>query len=158
VVFGKPAKRCTRAEIRREVWTQIKLHLEDTGDSVLPKGILHSWFLDPAIQWHPATGRNTNDEPLLVNTVNSWKDRPTARTGLSNLFLAGDYVQTDVDLATMEGANESGRAAANAILDTGDSTKPRVEMFTLYDPPEWAALKLIDAQLYKAGQPNLFDL
>ena len=158
VVFGKPAKRCTRAEIRREVWTQIKLHLEDTGDSVLPKGILHSWFLDPAIQWHSATGRNTNDEPLLVNTVNSWKDRPTARTGLSNLFLAGDYVQTDVDLATMEGANESGRAAANAILDTGDSTKPRVEMFTLYDPPEWAALKLIDAQLYKAGQPNLFDL
>jgi uncharacterized protein with NAD-binding domain and iron-sulfur cluster len=158
VVFGKPAKRCTRAEIRREVWTQIKLHLEDTGDSVLPKGILHSWFLDPAIQWHPATGRNTNDEPLLVNTVNSWKDRPTARTGLSNLFLAGDYVQTDVDLATMEGANESGRAAANAILDTVDSTKPRVEMFTLYDPPEWAALKLIDAQLYKAGQPNLFDL
>jgi len=158
VVFGKPAKRCTRAEIRREVWTQIKLHLEDTGDSVLPKGILHSWFLDPAIQWHPATGRNTNDEPLLVNTVNSWQDRPTARTKLSNLFLAGDYIQTDIDLATMEGANESGRAAVNALLDAADSAKPKVEMFKLYDPPEWALLKLLDAQLYKAGQPNMFDI
>jgi uncharacterized protein with NAD-binding domain and iron-sulfur cluster len=158
VVFGKPAKRCTRAEIRREVWTQIKLHLEDTGDSVLPKGILHSWFLDPAIQWHPATGRNTNDEPLLVNTVNSWKDRPTARTKIGNLFLAGDYVQTDIDLATMEGANESGRAAVNALLDSADSAKPKVEMFKLYDPPEWALLKVLDAQLYKAGQPNMFDI
>jgi uncharacterized protein with NAD-binding domain and iron-sulfur cluster len=157
VVFGKPAKRCTRAEIRREVWTQIKQHLEDTGESFLPAGILHSWFLDPAIQWDPATRRNTNDEPLLVNTVNSWKDRPSARTKVSNLFLAGDYVRTDIDLATMEGANESGRAAVNALLDSAGSAKPRVEMFKLYDPPEWAAAKLLDAQLYRAGQPNLFD-
>ena len=34
-----------------------------------------------------------------------------------NLFLAGDYVQTDIDLATMEGANESARAAVNAMLE-----------------------------------------
>ena len=39
----------------------------------------------------------------------SWEKRPTAVTKIPNLFLAGDYVQTDIDLATMEGANESGR-------------------------------------------------
>jgi hypothetical protein len=31
-------------------------------------------------------------------------------------------------------------------------------MFKLYDPPEWALLKVLDAQLYKAGQPNMFDI
>ncbi len=157
VVFGKPAKRCTRAEIRREVWTQMKQHLEDTGDSVLPAGILHSWFLDPAIQWDPATRRNTNDEPLLINTVNSWSDRPTSRTRIPNLFLAGDYVRTDIDLATMEGANESGRTATNALLDAAGSTKPRATTYKLHDPPEFEALKLVDAQLFRAGRPNAFD-
>lgn len=74
-----------------------------------------------------------------MNTVSTWEKRPTARTRLSNLFLSGDYVQTDVDLATMEGANESGRAAANAILDAADSPAERAAMFTLYRPPEFEA-------------------
>jgi hypothetical protein len=43
------------------------------------------------------------------------------------------------------------------IASATGSTKPRVEMFKLYDPPEWALLKVVDAQLYKAGQPNVFD-
>ncbi len=157
IVYGKPAKRCTRQEVRHEVWAQMKAHLEDTGRSVLPTGILHSWFLDPAIQWDPVSRRNTNDEPLLINTVDSWADRPTTRTGLGNLMLAGDYLRTNVDLATMEGANESGRQAANAILDEVDSAESRAEIYTLYTPPEWEALKLVDAQLYKAGQKNVFD-
>jgi uncharacterized protein with NAD-binding domain and iron-sulfur cluster len=73
------------------------------------------------------------------------------------LFLAGDYVQTNVDLATMEGANESGRAAVNALLDASGSKAPRVRMFSLYDPPEMEPLKRADAELYRAGQPNALD-
>ena len=66
-------------------------------------------------------------------------------------------MQTDIDLATMEGANESGRAAVNALLDTTDSKAERVKMFKLYDPPELGAAKAADAQLYRGGQPNLLD-
>ena len=44
---------------------------------------------------------------------------------MPNLFLAGDYVQTDVDLATMEGANESARHAVNAILEASGSNATR---------------------------------
>ena len=110
------------------------------------------------MHWDAQQQRNQNETPLLVNTVGSWEKRPTPHTGVPNLFLAGDFVQTNVDLATMEGANESGRAAVNALLDASGSSAPRVPMFTLYRPPEFEAVKAADAQLYKAGRPNPFDV
>jgi uncharacterized protein with NAD-binding domain and iron-sulfur cluster len=158
ILYGKPAKKCTAEEVKNEVWAQLKAHLEDNGESVLPDGVLHSWFLDPAIKWNPATGSNANDEPLLINTVNSWELRPEATTAIPNLFLAGDYVRTDIDLATMEGANESARAATNAILDASDSNAERATMYKLYDPPEFEALKKVDALRFRSGQPNLLAL
>jgi uncharacterized protein with NAD-binding domain and iron-sulfur cluster len=158
ILYGKPAKRCTRPEIAREVLEQIKLHLNDNGAPVLTDDMIHSWFLDPAIAWSRRRRRNTNDEPLLVNTVGTWEKRPKARTRISNLFLAGDYVQTDVDLATMEGANESGRAAVNALLDAAGSRAARATMYKLYDPPEFEAAKRADAELWRRGQPNALDV
>jgi uncharacterized protein with NAD-binding domain and iron-sulfur cluster len=156
ILYGKTAKECTKAEVAAEVWAQIKQH-KTAGDK-LPDGIVHSSFLDPGVQWHPKRGRNTNATPLLVNTVDSWDKRPTAQTKIPNLFLAGDYVKTDVDLATMEGANESGRAAVNALLDTVDSKQERCTMYTLYRPPEFEAAKAADAELYRQGLPNALDV
>jgi uncharacterized protein with NAD-binding domain and iron-sulfur cluster len=157
IVYGKTAKRCTPEQVAKEVLEQVKLHLNDNGDDVLTDDMVDSWHLDPAIRWSPGRGRNSNDEPLLVNTVGTWEKRPQATTKIPNLFLSGDYVQTDVDLATMEGANESGRAAVNALLDAAGSKASPVTMYTLYDPPEFEAAKRIDAELYKQGQPNLLD-
>ena len=116
-----------------------------------PDGIVHSWFLDPGVKWHPSRGRNSNATPLLVNTVGSWEQRPQARTAIPNLFLCGDYVQTDIDLATMEGANESGRAAVNALLEASGRTPSRPQMYKLYDPPEFEPLKAVDAGALRAG-------
>jgi uncharacterized protein with NAD-binding domain and iron-sulfur cluster len=158
ILYGKPASECTRQQVKDEVWAQLKDSLEDTGRSVLPDDILHSWFLDPAIKWNPTTGRNTNDEPLLINTVDSWKVRPTARTGIGNLFMAGDFCRTNVDLATMEGANESGRQAANAILAESGRPGTPSAIYKLHRPPEWEALKLVDKQMYKLGLKNAFDV
>jgi uncharacterized protein with NAD-binding domain and iron-sulfur cluster len=72
--------------------------------------------------------------------------------------MTGDFVQTDIDLATMEGANESARHAVNAILDESRSSAARVRTFRLYDPPEFAALKATDRLLYGLGARNLLDL
>ena len=156
ILYGKPAKQCSKEEVAAEVWAQIKEH--KTAADKLPDDIVHSSFLDPGIHWHPKRGRNSNETPLLVNTISSWEKRPKAQTKVPNLFLAGDYVQTDIDLATMEGANESGRAAVNALLDTVDSSAERVPMYTLYRPPEFEAAKQADAELYKAGRPNALDV
>ena len=156
ILFGKPAKRCNPREIAREVWAQIQRH--HTAAKALPDGIVDSWFLDPGVRWHPRMGRNTNATPLLVNTVDSWKNRPTAVTKIPNLLMTGDFVRTDIDLATMEGANESARTAVNAILDERGSGADRAATYRLYDPPEFKALKLVDAQLYRAGLPNALDV
>jgi uncharacterized protein with NAD-binding domain and iron-sulfur cluster len=156
MLYGKPAKRCTHEEIAREVWAQIKTH--HTAGDKLPDDIVESWFLDPGIAWVKSRNANRNDTPLLVNTVGTWAKRPQAHTPIENLFLAGDYVQTDVDLATMEGGNESGRAAVAALLHAAGSSAPPPQMWTLYEAPELAAIKQVDAQRYRAGQPNLLDV
>jgi uncharacterized protein with NAD-binding domain and iron-sulfur cluster len=93
-----------------------------------------------------------------VNTVGTWVKRPTAVTKVPNLFVAGDFVQTDVDLATMEGANESGRAAVNGILQASGSNAEPVTMYKLYDPPEFEGPKAADRALYEKGQPNALDV
>lgn len=156
-LYGKPAKECTPDEIAREVWAQMSAHIDDRAE-LLRDEDLHSWFLDPGITWQAAQRRNANADPLLINTAGSWAHRPQPHGALENLFLAGDYVRTNVDLATMEGANESARAAVNALLEVAGSDAPRCRMFTLYRAAELEPLRRIDADRYAAGQPNLFDV
>nr|WP_325052108.1 FAD-dependent oxidoreductase [Nocardia stercoris] len=155
VLYGKPARDCNHDEIAREVWEQVKQHL--VGDSRLSDADLHSWFLDPGVAWDANRSVNTNADPLLVNTVGTWSARPAAHGAVDNLFLAGDYVQTTIDLATMEGANESARAAVNALLDVTGSSAPRCRMFSLFRSPILEPLRQADIARYAAGQPNQFD-
>jgi hypothetical protein len=54
-------------------------------------------------------------EELFVNQVGSWEFRPKATCGIPNLFLAGDFCQTFVDVVTVEGAVVSGLIAAEAL-------------------------------------------
>lgn len=156
ILYGKTAKQCTAEEVAAEVLAQIRAH--HTAGDKLPEGIIHSWYLDEAVQWDPARNSNVNQTPLLVNTIDSWKLRPTPRTAIPNLIMTGDFVQTDVDLATMEGANESARHGVNAILEESRSKAAPTATYTLYDPPEFAAVKRVDRLLYNLGRPNLLDI
>jgi uncharacterized protein with NAD-binding domain and iron-sulfur cluster len=155
-VNNKPAKDCTPDEIAREVWAQIKAHLNDTGENTLTDDLLHSWFLDPAITGS-GTSHVANDEPLFIQNAGSWADRPESATAIRNLFLAGDWVRTDINLATMEGANEGARQAVNALLDAAGSLAPRCSLHGLFRPPEFEHLKSVDRTRYRQQQPNLFD-
>jgi hypothetical protein len=57
----------------------------------------------------------------------------------------------------MESASFNARRAVNAILDRSGSTESPAPAIGLYRPPEWEALKRVDAVREASGQPNLFD-
>ncbi|MGW3245809.1 hydroxysqualene dehydroxylase [Streptomyces sp. NPDC001070] len=157
ILYGRPARQCTREEIVAETWAQLKDAVGTAGDHVLDDADLLSWFMDPAV-----TGLGgpdpRNREQLLIHPAGTLYDRPSAATAVPNFFLAGDYVRTDVDLATMEGANESARRAVNALLDADGSGADRCRVHTLYRPPEMEPLKRVDELRYRLGLPNTFDL
>jgi uncharacterized protein with NAD-binding domain and iron-sulfur cluster len=148
---GKPAKRCSKEDVSAEVWAQLKAALDD-GDEVLADANRAAWFLDPDIL-APNPTEATNLEPLLVNTAGSWRHRPAAELPeIDNLFLASDYVRTNTDLATMEGANEAARRAVNAILEASGSDADRCDVWELRDPGgvPFAVARQLDRWLFKA--------
>nr|WP_202518604.1 FAD-dependent oxidoreductase [Streptomyces sp. SID1034] len=157
ILYGKTAKQCTRDEVAREVWAQLKAALNDTGKTVLSDSRLHSWFLDPGVSGI-GTPDPRNEDELLIHPTGTFHNRPSAATKIPNFYLAGDYVAVPIDLATMEGANTSGRLAANALLDRVGSTAPRCTVTPLYSAPELDLLKNTDRLRYRIGLPNVFDL
>lgn len=54
-------------------------------------------------------------EELFVNQVGSWEYRPTAICPIDNLFIAGDFCQSFIDVVTIEGAVVTGLLAAEAV-------------------------------------------
>ncbi|MFD7395535.1 FAD-dependent oxidoreductase [Streptomyces virginiae] len=157
ILYGKTAKQCTREEVAREVWAQLKASLNDTGKDLLTDTTLHSWFLDPGVDGI-GTPHPTNQDELLIHPVGTLYNRPSAGTRIPNFFLSGDYVAVDIDLATMEGANASARAAVNALLDRDGSNAARCAVHPMYRAPELEAAKRHDRWRYRLGLRNLFDL
>jgi hypothetical protein len=54
-------------------------------------------------------------EELFTNDVGTWEFRPETACNISNLFIAGDYCRTFIDVVTIEGAVVSGLMAAEAV-------------------------------------------
>jgi uncharacterized protein with NAD-binding domain and iron-sulfur cluster len=152
---GKRAEQCTREEIKEEVWTELKRSLIVGGEEVLVDDMLHSWFLDPSIESVSSTqpGVLTNNAPLLVNYVNTWRLRPEAVTAIRNLFLASDYVRTYTDIATMEGANEAARRAVNGVLDASRSQAERCTLWKLHEPELFGPMRAYDRERFRQGLP-----
>jgi hypothetical protein len=143
---------CSKEQIRDEVWAQMRASLDEAGTNLLDDANVLGWFLDPAIQY-PNPTEATNLEPLLINTAGSWRDRPEATTAIENLFLASDYVRTNTDLATMEGANEAARRAVNGVLAASGSSQPVCRTWSYSEPELFAPLRALDWVFYALGQP-----
>lgn len=157
-LLGKPAKACTRQEIADEVWWQLKAALNGRaeGDVVLTDDLLHSWHLDTDLDLTPGAP-TPNSSRLLVHPPGSWAVRPESATAIGNLVLAGDYVRTHTNIASMESACESARRATNVILERSGSAARRADVWPL-EEPTFGAMKWLDAQLFAAGRPHLFEL
>ncbi|MCU4925813.1 FAD-dependent oxidoreductase [Halobacteria archaeon AArc-dxtr1] len=151
IVYGKPARECSREEVATEIWEQLKRHLNGPETRLTDESLV-DWFLDPAI----VEGEDglENHSPLLINTAGSLRNRPRADTGVENLTLAGDYVRTNADLASMESANEAGRRAANAVLDRRGNRGSRARIWELEEPVIFEPFKRQDQLRYRLGLPH----
>lgn len=155
ILYGLPARQCTKQQIYDEVVAQVTLSLNHSGHTVLDPSWIIDWFLDPSLTFGP-TGGPSNEEALLINTAGSWKHRPKAATAIANMYLAADYVKTNVDLATMEGANEAARDATNAILDHALKIfTPRCQKWALQEPAIFLPGKADDQLRWSLGLPHL---
>jgi uncharacterized protein with NAD-binding domain and iron-sulfur cluster len=161
-LYGLAARECSRSQIKDEVWAQLKKHLNVAGSApLLLDSNLVAWQLDRDISCghesedHLASCMNL--EPLLINTVASFQYRPDAVTGIANFFLASDYVRTNTDLATMEGANEAARRAVAGVLDASGSLARKPDVWPMLEPPAFDAIRGLDRFLYNAGLPHPLD-
>lgn len=148
ILYFKSAKECSKEEIIAEIWAQLKKSLNVKGDVILEDKHLHTSFIDPDIEFK---SKLKNKEPLLVNTVNSWDLRPYSYTQIPNFFLASDYVKTNTDLATMEGANEAAKRAVNNILDLTKSSSKKCTIYDLQEPFLLKLLRYRDGKRYAQG-------
>lgn len=165
---GKTACECTLPEVVEEVWHQLKKSLtNDDGTCMLTDEMRVGYYIDTDIQdaemqstfnRQPLNVTNPtvaqyNSEPLLVNTANSWSLRPASFCAIENLFLASDYVRTNTDLATMEGANEAARRAVNGIIAASGSGAPFCKIWNLHEPNVLALLRWRDRRRFAKGLP-----
>jgi uncharacterized protein with NAD-binding domain and iron-sulfur cluster len=162
-LYGKPASACGQDEIALEIWAQLRAHLDLPGAPSLIDGAdIVDFNIDHDIREHTCQGSHTPEcidrEPLLVNTVGSWANRPEAVTQVPNLFLAADYVRTSTDLATMEGANEAARRAVNGLLDAVSSPAARCRLWPLHEPAIFAPLRELDRVVFAARGEHPLDL
>jgi uncharacterized protein with NAD-binding domain and iron-sulfur cluster len=118
-------------------------------EEIKEENVVHK-FLDPGIEF-PNPSKVTNLEPLLINTAGSWKNRPDAVTRIPNLVLAADFVRTNTDLATMEGANEAARRAVNGILAKENAPYQPCPVFALKEPLVLAPFRFADALHWRLG-------
>ena len=159
IYVPKPAKQCTPEEVAKEVWAQLKAGLNGTqpDEEILRDDLLHSWHLDDDLDYGAGVPPKNNSR-LLVHPPGSWATRPDPGTEIRNLVLAGDYIRTHTDLASMEGANEAARRAVNVILQRSGVDMPAAEVWPLREPERFDPWKRLDERLYHMGQRHLFEL
>jgi hypothetical protein len=140
---GTDADHSHRAQLRASVLAQLAASLNGDGIQRFDPNSVVAWNLDSAVTpagEKPCPGGGTNatainTKKLLVNKPDRWKYRPDAGPrGLRNLLLTSDYVRSNTDIATMEGANEAARRAVNEILDREGVSAPRCDIYELYYP------------------------
>jgi uncharacterized protein with NAD-binding domain and iron-sulfur cluster len=145
---GKAARECTEDELLDEVWAQLK---DAVGDKVDLTKLLRR-RLDNNVVFSPSAPTQ-NKTPLLVHPPDSWSHRPGPDLRIENLFIASDYVKTNTDLASMEGANEAARRAVNALLQFEQSSAQPCQIWPMDEglgplQPLVEVAKQLDRKIY----------
>ena len=132
---GKTMTECTRDEIARETWAQIKRSVNVNGREVLKDEDWDYWFIDPDIN------QSADDRRVILNRSRCSSTTRT-RCGFgptrSPRFPTSSSPRTTCARTrispTMEAANEAARRAVNGILDASGSSAKRCDVWPLHEP------------------------
>jgi hypothetical protein len=150
---------CTPAEVEEEAWAQV-MACQGLHASACPEGGVR---LDEVkvvgfYMWDSFTlknGKLQTWEPRWTNNAGTLRLRPGTRTAFRNLMLAGAYTRTSLEIYCMEGACESGRRAAAAIVsDLGAGAPVRIYTHNRPRPLIFGPLRLLDRVLFQLGLPH----
>jgi len=117
-------------------------HLDDTELIALTLRQLSRCIPDVGrVKLSSAVAKTNAGEPLFINTVSSWSDRPSPARAYArgSLYVAGDFTQTAIDIACMEGAVVSGMTVAEAIAERY-SRRPGLKAVLPQPAPRWRRL------------------
>ncbi len=147
--------------------TDTDIHLTDDELSQIRASLHGRLLLPSSTELLPGIAENlalANGERLLINTTRSWANRPSTTTSFENLYVAGDYVRTYSDFASMEAADESARWVAQALWKKYEVTAPEGWLApTDLDVPEEIFnivrfVKWLDRGASRLGMPHILTL
>ncbi len=166
-LFNKPAIELNRDELLQEIQYQIfrsdelKTYIEQHNNFIYEDlKVIKSeiWY-----EWIFSNGDPQTTNPKWVNTLNTYKYRPETITNIPNLLLGGAHCNTTIDIWSMEGAVESGKAAAEKIIgglvvqQIGDL--PQSNIVQKHESPRYLApFQVMDDLLYFVRLPQLVDV
>ena len=114
---------------------------EEGAKNMLLKEIAEYLPITPDDVEHWQLNSNLED-PLFINTIGAWPNRPRSNSKIKNLYLAGDFVKNDIDLACMEGAVSAALETARQILSDNGETQ---SLPVVQTPPVWPRWLLVCA-------------
>jgi uncharacterized protein with NAD-binding domain and iron-sulfur cluster len=126
-------------------------------------------FDDDDIDYERCHFQTNTEEELFLNEVGSWEFRPDTTCEIPNLFIAGDYCRTPIDVVTVESAVTSGLLAAEEVrrrANVGDPVNilqpaafPREVMAALkYMGLPFAYAAKAGSELYEAFQSRYSEI
>ena len=142
-VYGKPAVELTKDELCNEIKAQMFSSQElraIISDQSLDVDYMKIWK-----NWHVVNGR-LQSHPKWVTSTTTYGNRPSQKTSIDNLYLAGSHTKTTTSLWSMEGAVESGKLVAKYF------TEPE---YYSHDVSFFDPIKKVDDYLYEKNMPSI---
>jgi len=167
-LFGLSASQCTREQFIKEVLHQ--LFRSRSLDEMIAKAnggrSLKTFAIAETEVWHswqfPEESNGythvTAPQAKWVTSCKTHPYQPSCTTGVVNLKLAGAHTRTDADLWSMEGACESGKRAARAVVGDGLAGGYQVGIRKQKTPCLIRLMWRVDNCLWACGMPNLADV
>ena len=121
ILYNKPFIKCSKDEIKEEVWNQILKSyscskiVTKNGEKLGQAKILLFYMWD-SFYFDDKKKEIDVSEPKFSNNINSLKYQPDHLTEIPNFLFATGYTKTDRYIYSMESAAEAGTLCANEII------------------------------------------